>query len=201
MSNPDLLLYCVHGAYWASFGVTRALARAGHRAPTEGAGGTPVARHERTAPFSRSLLAIHMLAFGVMYFGIGNAVLPNRVPAWFTGQRIAGACAIGAGAALMSWAVLSFRSWRFRAKLEEGHQLATEGPFRLLRHPIYMGLNLLSLGTAIWVPTVIVWSAFVLMAVGSDLRARSEEALLAQAFGPVYGEYCSRTRRFIPGLY
>ena len=142
-----------------------------------------------------------MLAFGVMYFGIWNAVLPDRVPRWFTGQRIAGACTIGAGAALMSWTVLSFRSWRFRAKLEEGHELATGGPFRLLRHPIYMGLNLLSLGTAIWVPTVIVWAAFVLMAVGSDLRARSEETLLAQAFGPVYAEYCRRTKRFIPGLY
>lgn len=201
MANPDLLVYGVHGAFWGSFCLTRVLARTAHQAPAEGAVETPVARRERTATFSRSLLALHMLAFGVMYFGIGNAVLPNRVPTWFVGQRIAGACVIGVGAALMSWALFAFRSWRFRAKLEQGHQLATGGPFRLLRHPLYMGLDLLALGTAIWVPTVATWAGFVLVAVASDLRARTEEALLARAFGHDYTEYCRRTKRFIPGLY
>ena len=101
----------------------------------------------------------------------------------------------------MTWALVYFRSWRFRATLDNGHQLATAGPFRILRHPIYMGLNLLALGTALWVPTAIVWTAFVLMAIGSDLRARAEEILLKQAFDPAYGEYCARTRRFVPGIY
>ena len=64
-----------------------------------------------------------------------------------------------------------------------------------------MGLNLLALGSALWVPTTIVWAAFVLMAIGSDLRARAEETILNQAFGPSYREYCARTRRFIPGIY
>jgi protein-S-isoprenylcysteine O-methyltransferase Ste14 len=142
-----------------------------------------------------------MLAFGVMYLGIGNAVIPDRVPSSFPGQRVVGVGVIALGAALVSWAVASFHSWRFRAKLDRGHQLATEGPFRLLRHPIYMGLNLLALGTAIWIPTMITWIACALMAVGSDLRARSEETLLGRAFGSAYTQYCARTRRFIPGLY
>ena len=101
----------------------------------------------------------------------------------------------------MAWALVYFRSWRFRAKLDERHQLATGGPFRIVRHPIYMGLNMLALGTALWVPTAIVWAGCVLMAIGSDLRARAEETLLASAFGPVYHEYRKRTRRFVPGIY
>jgi protein-S-isoprenylcysteine O-methyltransferase Ste14 len=64
-----------------------------------------------------------------------------------------------------------------------------------------MGLNLLALGTALWVPTTLLWVAFVLMAVGSDLRARAEEALLERIFGPSYREYIARTRRFVPGVY
>jgi protein-S-isoprenylcysteine O-methyltransferase Ste14 len=64
-----------------------------------------------------------------------------------------------------------------------------------------MGLNLLALGTAIWVPTTLVWAGFILMAVGSDLRARAEEPLLVGAFGHTYREYMARTRRFIPGVY
>jgi protein-S-isoprenylcysteine O-methyltransferase Ste14 len=147
------------------------------------------------------LLALHALAFGLMYFGIGYAVIPGRVPTWFPGQRVAGTLVIAAGAALVVWALVYFRSWRFRAAVDKGHQLATGGPFQIMRHPIYMGMNLLALGTAIWVPSEIVWAAFVLMAMGSDLRARAEERLLKQSFGLSYDEYCARTRRFIAGIY
>jgi protein-S-isoprenylcysteine O-methyltransferase Ste14 len=101
----------------------------------------------------------------------------------------------------MSWALEYFRSWRFRAKLDAGHQLATGGPFRLLRHPIYMGLNLLAIGSAIWVPTPLLWTAVGVMLIGSDLRARGEERVLLAAFGDAYREYCARTRRFVPGVY
>src|SRR5439155_19920964 len=134
-------------------------------------------------------------------FGIFFAVIPGRVPRWFPGQRIVGATVIAAGAALVVWALLHFRSWRVRAKLDPNHELATGGPFRWIRHPIYMGLNLLALGSALWVPTAILWAAFVLMVVGSDLRARAEEALLERAFGVRYREYRTHTRRFVPGVY
>ncbi len=137
----------------------------------------------------------------MMYVGIGIAVIPHRVPDWFTGQRIAGTLVIAGGAALVVSALIYFRSWRFRAAVDTHHQLATGGPFRLMRHPIYMGLNLLALGSAIWVPTAVVWAAFVLMAIGSDLRARAEENLLMQVFGSSYREYHARTRRFVPGIY
>ena len=198
MSHPDLLVYAVHAAFWISFGVTRVFVRTPAERP---AAGTPVADREQTAPFSRTLLTFHMTAFVVMYFGIGNAVLPDRVPTWFVGQGVVGAVVIALGATLLCWTLVVFRSWRFRAKLDRGHQLTTDGPFRVLRHPIYLGLDLLTLGTAIWVPTIVVWIAFALMALGGDLRARSEEALLGRAFGSTYAEYSRRTKRFIPGLY
>ncbi|HEV8269469.1 MAG TPA: isoprenylcysteine carboxylmethyltransferase family protein [Thermoanaerobaculia bacterium] len=201
MRNPDLLLYAVHVAFWGSFGLTRSIARTPPAGPAAPVGEAPTAQSEETAPFSRALLFLHMVAFGVMYFGVANAVLPNRVPEWFAGQRIVGLAVIAAGAFLMSWALVSFRSWRFRAKLDQGHQLATGGPFRLLRHPIYAGLNLLALGTAVWVPTPTLWIGFALMVLGSDLRGRSEEALLMKAFGPTYADYCKHAKRFIPGVY
>jgi protein-S-isoprenylcysteine O-methyltransferase Ste14 len=201
MRPSDFLIYAVHVAFWGSFGLTRMLVGARGKSQSSSDARAPAAQAEHVAPFSRSLLAFHMFAFGVMYFGIGAAVFPSRVPTRFPGQRIVGACIIALGAALMSWTLVFFRSWRFRAKIEEGHRLATDGPFRLLRHPIYMGLNLLALGTAIWIPTPIVWIGFALMVIGSDLRARSEEVLLARAFGSAYAAYCVRTSRFIPGLY
>jgi protein-S-isoprenylcysteine O-methyltransferase Ste14 len=201
MFRVDFLLYYVHTAFWTAFGVTRLILRARERhqtrAPEPALSPTP----ERTAPFSRAVLALHALAFGIMYFGIGNAVIPGRVPVWFSGQRGVGSIVIAVGAALMVWALVYFQSWRFRAKLDVDHQLACGGPFRFLRHPIYMGMNLLALGSAVWVPTPLVWASFLLMAMGTVLRGRVEEALLTQAFGSRYREYCARTRRFIPGVY
>ena len=197
----DFAIYTVHWGFWGAFGLTRVILRSRDRNDSRPVDTAPISQKEKTAPFSRALLAVHALAFGVMYFGIGYAVIPGRVPIWFPGQRVAGSIVIMGGAALMVWALVYFRSWRFRATLDKGHELATGGPFRILRHPIYMGLNLLALGTALWVPTAIVWAAFVLMAIGSDLRARAEETLLRQAFDPSYREYCVRTRRFVPGIY
>ncbi len=197
----DSQIYTVHWMFWGAFGLTRIILRSRDRKNSRAADTAPISQKENTAPFSRAILAFHALAFGLMYLGIGLAVIPGRVPNWFPGQRVAGTLVIAAGAALVVSALVYFRSWRFRAALDQSHQLATGGPFRILRHPIYMGLNLLALGTAIWVPTPIVWSAFVLMVIGSDLRARAEETLLEQAFGPSYSEYCARTRRFVPGIY
>ncbi len=198
LANPDFLLYVVHIAFWTAFGMTQMLlgARARRAEPA-----APVAEESRTAPYSRALLWLHTVAFGVMYWGLGTTIIPNRVPSWFPGQRIVGTCVIAAGAALMCWARVWFTSWRFRAKLDAGHQLATGGPFRFMRHPIYMGLNLLAIGSAIWDPTPATWIAAVLMVLGSDLRGRAEEKVLADAFGTPYRDYMSHTSRFVPGVY
>jgi protein-S-isoprenylcysteine O-methyltransferase Ste14 len=197
----DFAIYGVHVAFWSAFAITRVVLSARDDRAAAAPPSAPITARARTAPLSRAVLAVHMLAFGVMYFGIGQAVIPHLVPDWFAGQRLVGALVIVCGAALMSWSLVYFSSWRFRAKLDEGHQLATGGPFSLLRHPIYVGLNLLALGTALWVPTPIVWAALALMVIGGDLRARAEERLLEQSFGDAYRAYTSRTKRFVPGIY
>ncbi len=211
MPNPDLQLYGVHGAFWTAFGITLVVLRilygrekhvgrpfqGRHETPES----TPVAKEAHTASHSRALVAFHAVAFAVMYVGIANAVLGRRVPVWFDGQRAAGTIVVAIGVALMVSALVHFRSWRFRATLDQGHQLATGGPFRFLRHPIYMALNLLALGSAIWAPTPTLWIAVLLMAIGSDLRGRAEERILEDAFGDSYREYFRRTRRFVPYVY
>lgn len=196
--NRDFGIYALHLGFWTSFGVTKMLRAKSASAP---ATTSPTAATPIIAPYSRAILAFHTLALGVMYFGLGNAVIPNRVPQWFAGQQMVGAAIIAAGAALACWALLYFRSWRFRAQLDAGHTLATGGPFAWLRHPIYGGLNLLAIGSAVWVPTPMLWAAVALMAVGGDLRGRAEERILLQAFGSEYEQYQQRTRRFLPGLY
>jgi protein-S-isoprenylcysteine O-methyltransferase Ste14 len=205
----DIAIYAVHGAFWAAFGITRSLSRSKNSEPAplsepaapKPAAAEPASAVPTTARFSRLLVAIHGIGFFVMYFGIGNALFGSGVPHWFTGQQVVGALVIAVGARLMCWALLHFRSWRFQARIESDHQLATGGPFALVRHPIYAGLDLLAIGSAIWIPSVIMWAAVVLMLLGADIRARAEETVLTEAFGDQYREYSSRVARFIPGIY
>jgi protein-S-isoprenylcysteine O-methyltransferase Ste14 len=199
--NPDLWLYIVHEAFWSAFGITLLVLKVIDRGRTTAPTSAIVSEEVHAARRSRALVAFHAVAFGVMYVGIGLAVFGMRVPFWFRGQRVTASVVVGLGAVLVVSARVHFRSWRFRAQLDKGHELATGGPFRLLRHPIYMGLNLLALGSAIWAPTPMLWIAFAWMAVGSDLRGRAEERILEEAFGDSYRDYCRHVSRFVPGLY
>jgi len=192
----DLAIYAAHAGFWLVF-ITATTIRKKEGSKSD----NPAAAERKTATHSRLLLGLHMGAFGVLYSGIGLAVFNGGVPGWFSGQRIVGACLIALGAVLAAWAVLYFRSWRFRAEVTAGHQLATGGPFFVLRHPIYAGLNLLALGSAVWIPSPILWIALGLMLIGSDLRGRAEEKLLIQTFGSAYSTYMKKTWRFIPGVY
>jgi protein-S-isoprenylcysteine O-methyltransferase Ste14 len=197
VTHPDVWIYAVHATFWAAFGITRRIVGAGGAASAGG----PTTVVPAVARFSRAVFAVHFIAFGVMYAGVGSALFSQAVVAPLPWQRAGGALIIAAGSAIMCWALVYFRSWRFRAKLDEGHELATGGPYAIVRHPIYAGMNLLALGTAVWLPTILTWLAVALMILGSDLRGRAEEGVLSAAFGEQYREYCSRTKRFLPGVY
>ncbi len=162
-------------------------------------------------------LALHAAAMMVLYIGLDLALLPARVrPAMgarlgrgaalalsplVPPQRLAGAMVILGAAALAAWTLLVFRSWRLRASLDHGHELCTAGPFRRVRHPIYLAMDLLAVGSWLWAPTALVGLGAVLVAVGGDLRARGEERLLLSVFGERYAEVRRRVRRFVPGIY
>jgi protein-S-isoprenylcysteine O-methyltransferase Ste14 len=198
---PDWSIYLLHLIFWGAFAVALAVTRRSTPPEVHERSGTQAPVAELTAPRSRLLVAIHALAFGVVYFGVGAAVIPKRVPIWFSGQAEIGALLILLAAGLACSALAVFHSWRLRAEVGEGHVLATGGPFAYVRHPIYLSLDLLALGTAAWVPTVLVWLGLLIMVIGGELRARSEERILARVFGADYRTYCARTSRFIPGVY
>src|SRR5437667_8656825 len=143
----DFAIYTVHWGFWGAFGLTRVILRSRDRNDSRAVDTAPISQKENTAPFSRALLAFHALAFGVMYFGIGYAVVPGHVPIWFPGQRVAGTLVIAGGAALVVSALVYFRSWRFRAILDKSHQLSTGGPFGVFLHLTYICLNSLATGT------------------------------------------------------
>ena len=84
--------------------------------------------------------------------------------------------------------------------MPEARRLVTEGLYARIRHPLYLGEAIATLGVLLLyrIP-----EAFALVALqfGVQLwRMYEEEKVLAAAF-PEYAEYRRRTARLIPGIY
>ena len=82
-------------------------------------------------------------------------------------------------------------------RLHAGHQLITSGPFRFVRHPMYLGVILAAFGGLLIYQT----QAMAIALVGSfglALRAQREERVLAEEFEKEWTEYAARTPGWIP---
>jgi len=94
------------------------------------------------------------------------------------------------------------RQFGVAARVVEGHQLVTRGPYALVRHPIYSGMTGMLLATGLafgyWENLII---AVVIFAAGTAIRIWSEEKLLRETFGPEYAEYARRVPAVIPGKF
>jgi protein-S-isoprenylcysteine O-methyltransferase Ste14 len=195
MGGATPLVYLFHVAFYALFALRKLGPRASTAAPAPDSAAP-------SAPHARALIAAHGLANAVLYFGLGRTVLSQSAPRLlFPPQPVVGGAVMVGACALLVSALRVFQSWRLLARIEEGHQLCTSGPFRFVRHPIYASMDLLALGTFLWAPSGIVLAGAALIALSGDRRGRAEERLLAEVFGDEYRDYCRRTARTIPGLY
>jgi protein-S-isoprenylcysteine O-methyltransferase Ste14 len=107
-------------------------------------------------------------------------------------------CVLGFGLAINARWHLG-RNWGMPMSRKEQPELVTSGPYASIRHPIYTGLLLAMLGSAIGVN--ISW-ALMLIPVGAYfiLSARGEEASMLQQFPEQYAAYMARTGMLVPRL-
>lgn len=108
---------------------------------------------------------------------------------------------LGLPSVALAWAATRHldKQWRFEAALSENHELIKTGPYRWLRHPIYASLLGMLLQTGLakaWWPMLIAGVVFYI--VGTEIRIRAEEGLLAARFGEEFAEYKRSTRAYLP---
>jgi protein-S-isoprenylcysteine O-methyltransferase Ste14 len=150
----------------------------------------------------RAPVVANLSAFGMFLASLlilsGSSEGPVALPLALSGFLLALA---GAAFVLRSRAELG-SAWSFVPKADRGTGLVTTGPYRLVRHPIYLGFVLLATGQALAFGS---WPALMIVLLGIvptfTWRARAEEKLLSRTFGERYAVYQKRTKMIIPYLF
>ncbi|HUI94151.1 MAG TPA: isoprenylcysteine carboxylmethyltransferase family protein [Xanthobacteraceae bacterium] len=144
------------------------------------------------------LFAGFVLLFGRALPGHGVRVTPPDAPLGALGAALA-----LAGIAFAIWArrVLG-RNWSGLVMgVRDGHELVQTGPYAIVRHPIYTGLALAMLGTALTIGTLFAWLGVAAGLCGILLRVAIEERLMAAEFGAAHAAYRQRTRKLVPFVW
>ena len=97
----------------------------------------------------------------------------------------------------LAWSILSLRT--SFSVLPEARGLAKKGPYRIVRHPMYLGYSALWIAWAAGAPGIWPWLWAVLGILLFAYRALVEEKKMRKSF-PGYVQYSQRTPGFIPFL-
>lgn len=117
-------------------------------------------------------------------------------------MRAAGAALFVAGLALRLWSMRTLRrSFSYDLKVSEGQSLVTSGPYRVVRHPAYTGLVVLSVSCAVWNPSALGFVALAVTTLQVMVRIALEERMLAGHFGANWTEWARGTRKLIPFVW
>jgi protein-S-isoprenylcysteine O-methyltransferase Ste14 len=114
---------------------------------------------------------------------------------------IVGVILCAAGIAFAIWARRHLgRNWGMPMSLQEGHELVTTGPYTRVRHPIYTGILLAMLGSALavgaaWFLPFFIFGAYFIYS------AKTEEKLMIQEFPNEYPAYQARTKVLVPFVW
>lgn len=159
--------------------------------------------HRDTAPFDKVLVPIYTLCAAALYVAgsLDSARFSWAPLSW--PWSLAGALLLLGSTVPIAGAMVANRNLEttVRIQTERGHQVATEGPYRVVRHPMYAA-SLLQL-PAIALVLGSAWALLPAAAACASLVVRTalEDRTLRQRL-PGYQEYAQRTRyRLVPGLW
>jgi protein-S-isoprenylcysteine O-methyltransferase Ste14 len=106
------------------------------------------------------------------------------------------------GLAFSVWARVSLgRNFSGMVTVTEDHQLQRTGAYGIVRHPIYSGFMLATLGTAIAFGAVRGLVSFALIVLAWGYKSRIEEKLMIEQFGGEYERYQREVKALIPLIW
>jgi protein-S-isoprenylcysteine O-methyltransferase Ste14 len=115
---------------------------------------------------------------------------------------LAGLLAVLMGVAFSIWARLMLGdNWSNRVTVKENHTLVRRGPYRIVRHPIYSGILLGMLGSAIQRGGIRCFAGVLVCGFSFWLKTRVEERFMVQSFGEEYLQYRHQVKALAPFIF
>jgi len=103
------------------------------------------------------------------------------------------------GLAFTVWArVYLGRNWSGTVTLKEGHELIRSGPYAYVRHPIYTGLLVALLGSAVGCGELRAMIGLCVVAGAFIRKLRIEERFMREIFPGQYQRYCAQVPSLVP---
>ena len=158
----------------------------------------------RSEPFASRLVTVALTAAAGVLLAFRSHFLPV-LNARFVPQTIVlhwlGLLIVASGLAFAVWARLHLgRNWSGTVSVKEGHELIRTGPYGWVRHPIYSGLLLAILGTALAFGEWRGMLAFGLLTCAFTLNLRREERFMRESFPNDYPRNCAQVPALVPFL-
>ncbi len=151
---------------------------------------------DRLAMFGAEAGAIALWALLRFGLGLDRALLP---PGLALAGALAGLALTAGGMGLAAWGKLRLGRWftgTFGVKV--GHELVTDGPYAVTRHPIYTGVLLAIAGGALVWDSLLTLALDVVILVPLWRHTVIEERLFVDHFGDAYRRYQRRVPRLVP---
>ncbi|HEY1454917.1 MAG TPA: isoprenylcysteine carboxylmethyltransferase family protein, partial [Candidatus Dormibacteraeota bacterium] len=137
------------------------------------------------------------IAFTGTFSAIGAGFLPGGTHR--DGLVLLGDLVATAGLVYSVWGLAYLR--RSFSIIPEARRLVTGGPYRLSRHPVYLGEVATAVGINLATGGWLTALAIAYFVVCELLRIRWEEGVLASAFPDDYPAYAGRTPRYVPNPF
>jgi protein-S-isoprenylcysteine O-methyltransferase Ste14 len=145
---------------------------------------------------------IFLIALGYYCLFGGNnpiALLHQRFVPLTESVVVLGGLLTWLGIGLTFWARYHLgENWSARVTIKVGHELIRTGPYSHLRHPIYTGLLVASVGTAIAFGELRGWLGVCFVLAAFTIKAKKEENMLIARFGPKFEEHRRHTGFLLP---
>ncbi|HNX91057.1 MAG TPA: isoprenylcysteine carboxylmethyltransferase family protein [Candidatus Omnitrophota bacterium] len=149
-----------------------------------------------------TLAILQILTLGVVLI----SAITDRFGFYMIGNiwyfRCAGLIIFPAGFILMLWSESHLgKQFSLEVTIQEGHELITDGPYRFIRHPRYLGIIIFMLGISLVfcsLAGILLVSLISIVLLG---RIKDEEDLLSKEFPEKWSAYKTRSWRLFPFLY
>jgi protein-S-isoprenylcysteine O-methyltransferase Ste14 len=147
-----------------------------------------------------AILLIEVAGFVLLFrHSAGIGFLGNQFMHRTLASAIVGSILTSMGIGLAIWARYHLAEyWSARITIKEDHQLIRTGPYARLRHPIYSGIVLAAIGSAVVIDQWRCVLGVCLVLIGYCIKARKEETMLTQQFGDAFREHQKHAGFLIP---